>query len=220
MATRIKLQTKVCAAIAAALCAACAGAGRPPDVTHDGLERVSGSDADRAWVKPGVDWSQYTHVELLDCTVSFKRNWKASHPGVRTRDMEQIKQWLADEFRNIFSSALESGGFPVVSDPDEQVLVIRPAIIDLSVNAPDTNKSSRSDSFTTSTGRMTLVIELYDSVSNEILARAIDRREARNVGGIRWTTRITNMDAARGILKRWADLLVAKLAEVAGKQGG
>jgi len=171
-------------------------------------------------VKPDVDFSRYTHVELLDCVVSFRRNWKASNPGVRSRDMERIKQWLADEFDLIFTSALEAGGFPVVSDPDDHVLLIRPAIIDLSVNAPDTNTSGRSKSFTTSAGSMTLVIELYDSVSSEILARAIDRVEARNVGGIRWTTSITNMDAARRILRRWADLLVAKLDEVEGRQGG
>lgn len=220
MTTRINLRTILRACLAAALCAACAGTDRLPDVTHDGLERVAGSKMERAWVKPGVDFSQYTHVELLDCAVSFTRNWKLQHPGVRTRDMQQIKQWLADEFRKVFSSALESGGFPVVSEPDDHVLLIRPAIIDLSVNAPDTNTSGRSDSFTTSAGSMTLVLELYDSVSNEILARAIDRRQARNVGGIRWTTRVTNMEAARGILKRWADLLVAKLDEVEGRQGG
>ncbi|MBW2578883.1 MAG: DUF3313 domain-containing protein, partial [Deltaproteobacteria bacterium] len=62
--------------------------------------------------------------------------------------------------------------------------------------------------------------ELFDSVSNEILARAIDRRTARNVGNIRWTTRGTNRDAARRILRRWAGMLVAKLDEVHGKQGG
>jgi hypothetical protein len=67
---------------------------------------------------------------------------------------------------------------------------------------------------------MTLVIELYDSVSNEILARAIDRRRARNVGNIQWTTSGTNRDAARKILKRWANLLVSRLDDVHGKQGG
>jgi hypothetical protein len=67
---------------------------------------------------------------------------------------------------------------------------------------------------------MTLVIELYDSVSNEILARAIDRRRARNVGNIQWTTSGTNRVAARKILGRWANLLVSRLDDVHGKQGG
>jgi hypothetical protein len=211
------LRTILGAVLAAALCAACATESRLPDVTHDGLERVKGSRVARAWVKPGVDFSQYTEVGLLDCFVSFRRNWRMNHPGVRTRDMERIKRDLASEFRSVFTQELENGGYPVVTDAAEHMLLVRPAIIDLNVAAPDTNTSGRSDSFTASPGQMTLVIELFDSVSNEILARAIDRRTARNVGNIQWTTRGTNRDAARRILRRWAGLLVAKLDEVHGR---
>ncbi len=63
-----------------------------------------------------------------------------NHPGVRTRDMERIKRDLADEFRTVFTQELENGGFPVVEAPDDHVLLIRPAIIDLNVAAPDTNR--------------------------------------------------------------------------------
>ncbi len=135
--------------------------------------------------------------------------------------MERIKRTLADEFRQVFTEALESGGHPVITDADDHVLLIRPAIIDLDVAAPDTNSGGRSNSFTTSPGAMTLVIELYDSVSNEILARAIDRRRTLNVGNVlRWTTRGTNRDAARRILRIWANLLVSRLDEIHGKPGG
>jgi hypothetical protein len=215
------LRTILGAALATALCAACASdtSTRNLEVTHDGLELVPKSKVERAWVKPGVDFSQYTEVGLLDCFVSFRRNWRMSHPGVRTRDMERIKSALSDEFRKVFTKALEDGGYPVVADPDDHVLLVRPAIIDLDVAAPQTNSAGRSDSFTASPGVMTLVIELYDSVSNEILARAVDRRRARNVGNIRWTTTGTNREAARKILRRWADLLVSRLDEVHGKRG-
>jgi hypothetical protein len=216
------LRTVLGAALAAALCVSCASetSTRNLEVTHDGLERVPNSRVERAWVKPGVDFSQYTEVGLLDCFVSFKRNWRMNHQGVRTRDMERIKTALSEEFRTVFTDSLKSSGFPVVEQAAEHVLLIRPAIIDLDVAAPQTNSGGRSDSFTASPGVMTLVIELYDSESNEILARAIDRQRARNVGGIRWTTTGTNRQAARKILKRWADLLVSRLDEVHGKQGG
>jgi hypothetical protein len=216
------LRTILGAALAAALCAACASdtSTRDPEVTHDGLERAPNSRVKRAWVKPDVDFSQYTEVSLLDCFVSFRRNWRMNHPGVRTRDMERIKSTLSDEFRQVFTEALENDRYPVVTQADDHVLLIRPAIIDLDVAAPQTNSGGRSDSFTASPGAMTLVIELYDSVSNEILARAIDRRRARNVGNIRWTTSGTNRDAARKILRSWANLLVSRLNEVHGKQGG
>jgi hypothetical protein len=189
-------------------------------VTHDGLERVANSTLERAWVKPDVDFSQYTEVGLLDAFVSFRRNWRMNHQGIRTRDMERITSTLSDEFRQVFTESLESGGYPVVEEAADHVLLIRPAIIDLDVAAPDTRSAGRSNSFTTSPGAMTLVIELYDSVSNEILARAIDRQRARNAGNsIQWTTSGTNRVAARRILRRWADLLVSRLDEVHGKPG-
>jgi len=222
MITGTGYRTTLGSALAAVLCAACASdtSTRNLDVTHDGLERVANSKAERAWVKPGVDFSEYTEVELLDCVVSFRRNWRMHHEGVRTRDIERIKSALADEFRTVFTEALENGGYPVVTQPDDHALLIRPEIIDLDIAAPDTNSAGRSKSFTTSPGVMTLVIELYDSVSGEILARAIDRKRARNVGRIpQWTTSGTNREDARKILRRWADLLVARLDEVHGEPG-
>ena len=110
------LRTIFGAVLVAALCAACATESRVPDVTHDGLERVESSRVARAWVKPDVDFSQYTHVGLLDCMVSFRRNWRMNHSGVRTRDMERIKSDLANEFRTVFTQELENGGFPVVEN--------------------------------------------------------------------------------------------------------
>ncbi len=216
------LRARLGAVLAATLCAACANepSTRNLEVTHDGLERVANPKVERAWVKPGVDFSQYTEAGLLDCFVSFRRNWRMNHSGMRTRDMERIKSELSDEFRKVFTEALESGGYPVVADAADHVLLIRPAIIDLDIAAPQTSTAGRSNSFTTSPGSMTLVIELYDSVSNEILARAIDRRRARNVGNLRWTTSGTNREAARKILRRWADLLISRLDEVHGKPGG
>ena len=222
MTTGSGLRTILGTALAAVLCAACASdtSTREIEVTHDGLERVANSTVARAWIKPGVDFSQYTEVGLLDCFVSFRRNWRMNNPGVRTRDMDRIKSTLADEFRVVFTEELENGGFPVVTEAADHVLLIRPAIIDLNVTAPQTSSAGRSDTFTTSPGTMTLVIELFDSVSNEILARATDRRQARNVGNIRVATRGTNRDAARRILRRWANLLVTRLDEFHSNQGG
>jgi len=222
MIARSPLRSILGTALVAVLCAACASepSSRNVEVTHDGLVRVVNSKVERAWIKPDVDFSQYTEVGLLDAFVSFRRNWRMNHFGVRTRDIERIQTTLAEEFRRIFTDALESGGYPVVTDAAEHVLLIRPAIIDLDVAAPDTMSAGRSRSFTASPGAMTLVIELYDSVSNEILARAIDRRRARNVGNIQWATSGSNREAARRILGRWANLLVSRLNEVRGEPGG
>lgn len=210
------------ALVAAALCVACAGGEKTSEVTPDGLQLVPGSRLQRAYVKPGADFSQYKRVALLDCYVAFERNWRMDHPDVRTRDMEQIKQALAAEFRKVFSEELEKGGYPIASGPAEDVLLIRPAIIDLDVAAPDLMTGGRSESFTTSAGSMTLYAEMFDSVSGEILARAMDRRQDSGAPGrgLTWTTRGSNLDAAQSIMRRWAEVLVRRLDEIHGQPAG
>ncbi len=202
------------------LTTACESTKPAPAVTHDGLHRVAGAKMQNAYLKPGEDFSQYTRVRLLDCYVAFKKNWKMGRARMTTRDMENIKQSLAEEFRKVFVEELEQGGYPVVEESDQDVLLLRPAIIDLDVVAPDTMSAGRSESFARSAGAMTLYVELYDSVSGEILARAIDREASRFGGGVTWANRGTNVREARKMLKHWADLLRRKLDEVHGRGNG
>jgi hypothetical protein len=134
--------------------------------------------------------------------------------------MERFKTELADEFREVFTKQLEKGGYPIAQKPDENVLQVRAALINLEVTAPNTMEARDTNSFTASAGDMALFVELFDSVSNEILARAIDRRAVRHIGDAEKTSFSTNSDDARRMLKRWADLLVKKLDEVHGKKSG
>ena len=102
------------------------------------------------------------------------------------------------------------------SSPEASV-VARPAIIDLEVTAPD-SKATRSYNFATSAGAATLYLELYDSVSGEILARVIDRKAANYPGQLmRYSNKVTNRAAAREILAGWAGVLRERLDEVHGK---
>ncbi len=225
MAANSGRRTILAAALAALLCFACAnGAGTQhvtkQDVTHDGLQLVPNSSMERAWVKPGEDFSQYNRVGLLECFVGFKKNWRMNHPGVDTHDIERIKKSLAEEFNKVFSGELEKNGYTIATSPADDVLLVRPAIIDLDIVAPDTDTMDDVDSvtFTASAGSMTLYVELYDSVSNEILARALDRRAARHIGDVEETSISSNLDDARRLLKHWADLLVTKLDEYHGKK--
>jgi hypothetical protein len=214
------------AALAAALCTACAnvtsekGEKGATEVTHDGLHLVPHSRMQRAWVKPGEDFSQYTHVMLVDCLVSFKKNWKTSHPGLRAPDMDRFKKEIAEEFREVFTEELQKGGYPIVTKPDENALQVRAALINIGVTAPNTLEAKDETSFTASVGDMAIFVELFDSVSNEILARAIDRRAASHTADFKWTTKASGRDEAQRMLKRWAHLLVEKLDEAHGKKRG
>lgn len=99
-------------------------------------------------------------------------------------------------------------GFEVVSEADYDVLLIRAAIIDLDIAAPDTSSAGRSRTFTADSSVATLYIELYDSVSGQIIGRAYDRQATRKPSGrMTWNNRVSNTVDASRVFSSWADTL-------------
>ena len=192
-----------------------------PEVTEDGLHRVPDSKMAIVYAEPGADLAQYQRIQLLSAYVAFKKNWardQRSRSGqsfrATDRDIEKIKTDLANEFDEVFRKVLEDGGYQVVDEAADDVLLVRPAIINLDVNAPDTPSPGRSYTFTRSAGEMTLYIEIYDSVTGDLIAKALDRRIDNSRAGLyTWTTSVTNRAAADRILKGWADILLEALDE-------
>ena len=209
--------------LAFAASSALAGENKPPEVTHDGLHLVPDTKVAVVYAKPGADLSGYKRVMILDAYVAFKKNWardqnRSSIYTITTRDIERIKQETAMLFREVFVEELDTeGGYPVVDSPDTDVLLLRPAIIDLDVTAPDLDRAGRSYNFASSAGAATLYLELYDSVSSEILARVIDRKAASSGPVMRWSNKLTNRVEAKRILAGWAGLLRDRLDELHGK---
>lgn len=193
-----------------------------PAVSHDGLVLQKGKVAKVLYVRPGVDFSHYKRFAILDCPVAFRKNWERDQASsinrVTQKDMDDIKAGLSAEFRKVFIDELQSkGGYTIVESGGEDVLVLRPAIIDLDVTAPDTMSPGRSYTLTESAGAMTLYLELYDSVTSQILVRAVDREASRGMGRIQWSNRVTNRAEADKVLRRWASALRERLDEVHGK---
>lgn len=123
--------------------------------------------------------------------------------------MERIKTRVSELFNSVLIERLEADdGFEVVSEADYDVLLIRAAIIDLDIAAPDTSSAGRSRTFTADSSVATLYIELYDSVSGQIIGRAYDRQATRNPSGrMTWNNRVSNTADARRVFRSWADTL-------------
>ena len=51
---------------------------------------------------------------------------------------------------------------------------------------------------------MTLKLEMYDSVTGDLIATTSDRREAPRRGYMQWTTSVSNRAEAKRMLQRWA----------------
>lgn len=185
----------------------------------DGLQLVEKDSRGEIYANPDVDWSVYTEIQLLDATVAFRRNWKRDQNRydpfkVKTADVERIKQQLSEQFREVFSVQLtKDGGYTLAEAAGPSVLTIEPAIVDLDIAAPDTMQAYNSKAFTDSSGRMTLKLELYDSVTGELLATASDRRQSPYRGYMQWTTSVSNRADAQRMLQQWAEGLRKRLDE-------
>lgn len=70
-----------------------------------------------------------------------------------------------------------------------------------------------SRSYTDSSGRMTLKLELRDSETGDLIAVASDRRESPYRGYAQWTTSVSNKADARRMLQKWAVGLRERLDE-------
>lgn len=196
----------------------------PPQVSHDGLRLLPDTEVAMVYLKPDVDFTGYKRIMILDAYVAFRKGWasdqrRTSVQKVTNRDIERMKRDVADLFREVFVEELGAeGGYPVVEGAEDDVLLLRPAIIDLDVTAPDLDTASRSYNYSASAGGATLFLEVYDSVSGEILARALDRKVVNSPGHVmRWTNKSTNRAAARKVLSGWASLLRTRLDEIHGR---
>jgi hypothetical protein len=188
----------------------------------DSLVAIEGAKADIAMIHPDADFSVYKRVFIADPWVAFIKNCKRTQNSQRRgshrvsdSDMEKIKEAVSTMFKEVFTEKLtENGGYTLADEAGEDVLYIRPAVIDLDVTAPDTMTAGRSRTYTTSAGAATLYIELYDSVSGAIIGRAADRRTARqSAHQMNWSSSVTNRQEARRMFVIWADRLRAFLEE-------
>jgi hypothetical protein len=209
-----------------------------PEVTIEGLQLIKDSNLSLVYAEPGIDLGQYSKIYLDDAYIAFRKNWRRDqnrhHPQkVNAEDMARMKAELSSLFREVFSRTLQEGGYELVTERAEDVLLIRPAIINLDVFAPDTMEkvrpgtgreaglghANRGSSFSETTGEMTLYLELYDSLTDDLIAKALDRKLDRQTGYFQWQNRVTNRAAANRILQVWANVLKEGLDEARGISG-
>jgi hypothetical protein len=215
----------LCAALALMSQAGLAANEPAPEVTKDGLHLYKQTKERLAYVRPGATFTQYKRLALLDCYVEFSKEWVEDYnrdqrdPSRRISqsDLDRAKKALQGDFKKIFTEELQQGGrYQVTDSGGPDVLVLRPALINIQVSAPDLMAAGRSATYVESAGAMTIYLELYDSMSNTILARVIDAKADPGLYGQR-SSSVTNRAAADRMLRSWADELRTRLDLVRGK---
>lgn len=190
-----------------------------PEFNDEGMQLVKDSDLATVYADPGADLGIYKKIMLLDATVAFKKNWKrdqnrrVSSMRIKDSDVEKIKQSVSELFADVFTKELVDDGYVMTDTPGEDVLVLKPAIVDLDVHAPDIQGASRTYSYSESAGEMTLNLEFFDSLTNDKIARATDRKRDYRAGYLEWRTRVSNRADAKRMMTSWAKALRSTLDE-------
>ena len=199
-----------------------------PKETEEGLVLIEDTKRlDVVYWRPGATLAAYKRIALLDAEVQFRKDWledqNDSSRGVNrvtAEDMERGRMVVAEEFRKMFTRELEEeGGYEIVDVVGEDVLLLRPAIVNLDVNAPDIDTASRTRSYVASAGSMTLYMELFDSATRQLIGRVIDYREGMETGGFQISNSVTNRAEADRMLAAWADTLRDALDAQWGGEG-
>jgi hypothetical protein len=209
--------------LSATTLAGCASTQTAQVEEWDGLVRRPGTRISTVFVRPDANVVAYTSVLLDPVQVSFAENWNPNRGSrgasgrLNASDVAAIQTGLADMMRESFRRELASGGFTLVDVPGPTTMRVTAAIVGLYVTAPDTRSAGRSRTYTANSGQMTLVAELRDSETGELLARAVDTRRGRSSGTMSVTNSVTNNADARRAINIWATALREGLEELYGR---
>jgi hypothetical protein len=218
------ISTTRAALVAAALFAFIAGAATGEEMnTWDGLTRVKGKRLDDVFMLQGADFSGYSSFMLKPVEVAMQKNWQRDMNDhtrqmdkVTTEDITKIRTEVAKGVQDIFSEELQKGGYEMATEPGPNTLSLLIVIADLYINAPDALQQSagRSKTYTFEAGSAMLAVEVRDAHTNQLLGRAVDRREARSNRTMQWTTSVSNRADFKNLFRTWAKICVKGLDDI------
>ena len=195
MKTSINGKTLV-ALIAVVTLAACSTS------TTQSFTRVQGSQVDASYIAVGADFSKYDRLTAEDMGIFFPANQAPS-----AADQQRARSI----FREAFMAQL-SGYEVVQNSKGPTTLQVQASLIDFTNAAPEDAMSvGRQMRDFAKPGSIIFMMELKDSMSGEVLARAGDSAE---IPAISTSPDVpTDWDAVKAAAQRWAKLFRAFLDE-------
>jgi hypothetical protein len=194
-------------------------------MTFDGLYPIKGGSADLAWARPGADISQYSKLMLQGVGIEYRpggesgklynRRSSADYFEISDEQKERFEKLLRESF---VAELGKSERFTIVNEPGPDVLLIRGGLLDVVSFVPP-EPVGRVDIYLSRVGEATLILEIRDSVSEAILARAVDRRAAEDSFGMGESNRVLNTAEVRRTINAWARLLRERLDTYGAPRG-
>lgn len=226
---RLRVLALAAAAVFAASCTTEGGrrpvleTGPGAETTADGLHRLDYSGFANAWVRVDAPFSSYGTIVLAEPLVAYERtpHRYMSNYGVNPNfplsdtQMATLKRYFRESFEEEFA---KSDHFRLVDEPGPDTLHVVPAIVDLVVLVPTRSRPSTNQTFSQQFAYMTLLAEVRDPQSGEVLVRVADRQAARPPGSnqttsLSWSNGVNDAAAFRNTFRGWARALRQRLDE-------
>ncbi len=191
--------------------------GPDAEWTFDGLVRVDNARFRDAWADPEVDFSQYNKVMPGGAEFEFRAVSKTAGAGRTLSSRGSQREFsisdanrdkLVDTVSAVFREELSKAqGWEAAEKAGPDVLILRGALLDIVSFVPP-EMIGRGEIYLSSVGQATLVVEGIDSMSGEVVFRALERRSIESVGGslIR-ANAVTTWSEVRRVARRWATTL-------------
>ena len=215
----MKYSIIIATVVAALAFGGCAGqeatiqTGPNAEVTFDGLNRIDNSVFTDAWADPEIDFAQYNQFIAGGAVFEFRAVKKKSR---LTRTGSEDEFWIDDkskerlerEVSEVFQEELaKSERFTETDTPGPDVFILRGALHDIVSRVPP-QYIGRSDIYLRSVAEATIVLEVVDSLSGEVIFRAVERRAAQRPGGdLMLANAVTTWAEVRRMARRWATKL-------------
>ena len=185
-------------------------------------ELVKGKSGFReTWVNPNIDFSAYNKIlpgepefEFRDVgparkhSSSMRNISNKSEFGILESDREKFKQVVHAAFVKELS---RSKKYEVVTEAGGGTILLQGGVIDIVSHVPP-KMTGRSDIYLSSVATVTLVLELLDAETGQVLAYVEDRRKIEQPGGqIDRFTMPTSSVTVWAEISRWARSSASRL---------
>ena len=181
------------------------------------LEKVKGRFKE-TWVHPDADFTRYDKLYLWEATFEYRDVGPPERARSTLMNTRKREYGISDADRQKFENAVSEGfvkeisrgkRFSVVNEVGPGTMILRGSALDIVSNVPP-DMVGRYEMYLSTIGEATLVLELLDASTGEVLAIASERRRLGS-GRIDEFSMPANSVTVLADVRRWATGAASKL---------